>query len=352
MHHRTLGRTGLSVSELCLGTLNFGWSVDRVTSEQLLDRFVAEGGNFIQSAGLAPASPLQAGWTRFSESYVGDWLSESGLPRSKIVLSTRLSLAQPVVDGTSAVETLGLACDDSLRRLRTDYIDLLICHWHPAFSPLEALLEELTKRVQSGKIRYFGFAGFPFWRVMESIDRSTRKAFCRLEAFQADYSLLERDPVEREGLDLCRDYRIAFLARSPLAGGFLAARVVPQETARNERDRWLAQRYGNRRGLSVYSEVESIAAGRQASPAGVALAWVLRKPTVTSAVIGARSVMQLRQALEASGMALSHREILRLDGLSARSSTPKPYLSRGEFEQAKRSIAGRLAGRRIDRCRS
>lgn len=320
MKQRILGRTGLSVSEICLGTLNFGWATDRETSERLLDHFADNGGNFIQAAGLAPLAPARTNWTSFSEAYVGEWLRQTSIPRSQLVISSRISLNQPSPSGSDPLAALSRAVDESLRRLQTGYIDLLLCQWHPAFSPLDAVLGELTQLVQSGKVRYFGFSDFPLWRVMESIERSTRKPLCRVEAFQADYSLLERNPIERDAFDLCREYRLSFLARSPLAGGFLAARTNPGDPAPSERSRWLRQRYGNRRGYSVYSEVEAVAYEHQASSASVALAWVLKNPVVTSAIIGARTVSHLRDALHATRIDLSYGERHRLDAVSAASA--------------------------------
>ncbi|HTH09540.1 MAG TPA: aldo/keto reductase, partial [Acidovorax sp.] len=183
MKKRILGRTDIGVSELCLGTLNFGWKTNRETSFAILDHFRSEGGNFIQCNGVLPQLPDAATWIALSEIYVGEWLTRRAMPRREIFLATRASVHPP--RGMSGAEQLRQSCENSLQRLGVDHVDLLVCHSHSPSVPLDELLLEMTKLVQSGKVRYFAMERCPLWRVMESIDRARRKNFCRLEALQA-----------------------------------------------------------------------------------------------------------------------------------------------------------------------
>lgn len=323
MKKRLMGRTGIRVSELCLGTLNFGWSTNREQSHAILDHYYAAGGNFIQSSGLSLEPSLAPLWTSHSESYVGDWLTDRKIAREQVFISAAISLSNVGGDATPFSRRLASACEASLERLRSDYIDLLVCRWHPSFASVEEALHELTKLVQKGRIRYFGFAGLPLWRAVESVNLALRKTLCRLEAFQAPFSLLENGAQEQQ-FAFCEQYRVAFLAQSPLAGGFLAARHSFDTPPLDERARRLRSLYSNSQSLAVFSEVESIADARGVTPASVALAWTLHESTVTAAIVGAKNVWHVRDALRASEITLSSTERARLDA-AARKRRHTPY---------------------------
>ncbi len=312
MNKRTLGRTGIRVSELCLGTLNFGWGTNREESFAILDRYRADGGDFIQMSGVSLDATLAPDWTSFSEAYVGEWMRDRAVPRSTLFLSSVLSLTHSGEDGAVSSKAIVRACESSLARLGTDHLDLLLCRWHPSFARADEIIGELTGLVKSGRIRYFGLTGFPLWRAAGTLGLAQRTSLGRMEAFQAPYSLLENGPNEAQLLEFCAERRVALLAQSPLAGGFLAARYDLDSAALDERTRRLRATYGNRRGLAVYSEVESMADARGVAPASVALAWVLAQPVVTAAVIGAKNVWHLRDALRAGEITLTGAECARL----------------------------------------
>jgi aryl-alcohol dehydrogenase-like predicted oxidoreductase len=321
MNKRTLGRTGIRVSELCLGTLNFGWGTNREESFAILDRYRGEGGDFVQMSGVSLDATLAPDWTSFSEAYVGEWMRDRAVPRGSVFLSSVLSLTHSGEDGAVRSQAIARACESSLARLGTDHLDLLLCRWHPSFASADEVIGELTGLVRSGRIRYFGLTGFPLWRAVGTLGLAQRASVGRMEAFQAPYSLLENGPNEAQLLEFCAEHRVALLAQSPLAGGFLAARYDPEAAALDERTRRLRAAYGNRRGLAVYSEVESIADARGVAPATVALAWVLAQPVVTAAVIGAKSVWHLRDALRAGGITLTGEECTRLAGAAGAPAT-------------------------------
>ena len=297
---RILGRTGLKVSELCLGTKNFGWKTGEHESFAILDAYRAAGGNFIQSTGHCPGLLLGSGSITSSEEIVGRWWRSRGVPRRELVLATRVHFGRVSGDG-SLVTFARNRVRESLRRLRTSYVDLLIVEWSETLASSRELLDVFNVLIREGLARYIGAADFPAWRVAGMIGRAREENHCRMEVLQSDYSLLTRARFEPDAMSLCEDQRLGFLARSPLAGGFLCQRDHPG-AARRE---WLDQRYGNIYGDAALAALNKIAARHHASPARIALSWVLHNPAVTSAVAGVHSVTQLHDLLGAASLQLS-----------------------------------------------
>ena len=323
MKKRILGRTGIGVSELCLGTMNFGWATNREESTAILDRYHAAGGNFILCSAGDMADGRTPDWTTLPETYVGEWLGHAPARREDLLVASTITLSPGTDTAQAATERIAAACAASLRRLRSDHIDLLVCRWHPALAPLEPVVAGLTRLVQRGAIRYFGFAGFPLWRVVESVALAQRENLCRLEALQTPYSLLENAAKQEQTFQVCADYRVSFLAQSPLADGFLASRNLNDARPADARTRRLQALYGHARGLALLAEVEAIARSRGVSPAAVALAWVLDNAQVTTAVLGAQHPWQIDDAVTAAGLTLTARECERLR-VAARNHAANP----------------------------
>jgi aryl-alcohol dehydrogenase-like predicted oxidoreductase len=224
MNQRKFGRTGLSVSELCLGAMQFGWLTNSETSHGILDAYRAAGGNFIQTSTCGPAD-AGPGLCR-SEEIVGSWLQANPRARTDLVLSTRMRFARPVPGFRSGLaDSIRRQCEESLRRLHTSHLDLLVIEWSDALLPMDEVLGSIDDLVRAGKLRHVGASGFPVWRFMESLGRSARRGGCRLESFQADYSLLERAPFEPDAIELAREYRVALLA-IPIALSFYAVVIA------------------------------------------------------------------------------------------------------------------------------
>lgn len=337
MNFRPFGRTDLQVSELCLGTMHFGWKTDERTSLAILDAFRDAGGNFLQAATSIPdIHGLDLLATASAEKHVGRWIATRRVPRESLVLASRLILRDGERSDRSLAESLRATCERSLRRLRIDHLDLLLFEWNPHLVPLDRLSAALWPLVRDGLVRYVGASGFPAWRLMESMQASARGAFPRFEAVQHDFSLVARRMFETELADLCREKRLAFLARSPLAGGFLVDGPPrwPAWSAPGREVR-LRTRYNNHRSLSVRDVLDAIALSRGASVARIALAWVLAQPTVTSAVIGVTSTEQLANVLGATTLELSARELALLKNPAALTpsallGTDKPAPRAGE----------------------
>lgn len=312
MNQRKFGRTDLSVSELCLGAMQFGWLTNQATSLAILDAYRDLGGNFIQTStcGQSAAAP---GSCR-SEEIVGDWLRANPRLRDRLFLSTRINFQRPSPGYRAGLgEAVRRQCEESLRRLRTTHLDLLVCDWNDTLHPLDDLFSSIQDLVRAGKLRYVGAAGFPVWRFMESIGRSMRVGGCRFESFQADYSLLDRAPFEPEAMELAREYRVALLAQSPLAGGFLTGLYHHPQSPETARTRRLRERYGNVRGHAVLDTLEKIGSELGVTAAQVALAWVLTRHCVTAPMLGFVSPGQVREAVLATGLRLEPEHLIRLE---------------------------------------
>ncbi len=315
---RFLGRTGLKISELCLDTLNFGWKTDENAAFTMLDAYHAAGGSFIQAANHGPEFALPSVAATFSEEIVGRWWKSRPLRREDLFLATRVYVRPSPAGGAAAfAAVVREACRESLRRLQTDYVDLVLFEWNEGLVPMHVSLEAFNHAVRGGMARYIGAGGFPVWRVADSLGRAYLHSHCRFEALQADYSLITRARFEPEAMALCQEQRLGFFARSPLAGGFLSGGRdfgMGQHPARRDR---LVERFGNAYGEAALSVVADVAARHEVSSARVALAWVLHNPAVTSAVIGVQSVGQLQELLQAATLPLSTADLARLDHATA-----------------------------------
>ena len=309
MNKRKLGRTNLQVSELCLNTTKFGWQMDDDSSFALLDAYYTCSGRFLQSLGFCPNSAGAHVGDSSSEDIVGRWHRTRGIPRDALVLGTRMSFFRPPHGGSIAFANLiRESCEQSIRRLRTSHIDLLICDWDEHLLPLDDLLESVDRLIRAGLIRYAVAGGFPPWRVIDSLHRSGMRNHARFEALQGEYSLMTRARFEPEALAMCREHRLGFLARSPLAGGFLAKQTDSMPDASLDSS-WQSERFGSNVGDAVLNVLADIADKRLATPAQIALAWVLRNPHVSSALVTASSTRELRDLVRARTIALSNDEI-------------------------------------------
>jgi 1-deoxyxylulose-5-phosphate synthase len=309
MNKRKLGRTNLHVSELCLDTTKFGWSNDEASSFDLLDAYFTCGGSFLQSLGFCPNSAAAQSIVSDSEDIVGRWHDSRGINRDGLVLATRMSLFRPGYGGSVAFANLiRESCEHSLRRLRTTHVDLLICDWDEHLLPIEDVLESVDILIRAGLVRYAVAGGFPPWRVIDSLHRSGMGNHSRFEALQGDYSLMTRARFESEVLAICREHRLGFLARSPLAGGFLAQRPNSTDELIDFEPSWQSEHFDSNVGDAVLAALVEIADKRLASPAQIALAWVLRNLHVTSALVTASSTRELRELVRAASLRLSDDE--------------------------------------------
>lgn len=322
MNRRKLGRTDLHVSELGLNTAKFGSACDETSSLALLDAYYTTGGSFIQSLGFAPTSLLAQVAESPSEDIVGRWHETRGISRNSLVLASRVNFCRPAYGGSIAFANLiREATERSLRRLRTKHLDLIICEWDEHLAPVDDLLEAADMLIRAGLVRYAVAASFPPWRVVDSIHRSRARNHARFEAMQEDYSLVSRSRFEPEALSMCREHRLGFFARSPLAGGFLARRPVSSSELRNLDTGRESERFGKNMGNAVLQVLSEIADKRIATSAQIALAWVLRNPQVTSAVTSPIEARELRELVRAVDITLTAEET---GALTKVSTVPDP----------------------------
>jgi aryl-alcohol dehydrogenase-like predicted oxidoreductase len=315
MEHRRLGKTGLMVSELCLGCMTFGRELDEEGSKELVQRFLEVGGNFIDTADVYADG--------VSEEFTGRAVKDV---REDVVLATKVRF--PMGDGPNDVglsrKHVIAGCEASLRRLGTDYIDLYQVHAWDAATPLEETLSALTDLVRQGKVRYVGVSNFTGWQLMKALYVSELHGFEKFASLQPQYSLVERN-IEREILPVCREEGLGVIPWSPLGGGFLSGKYrrgeKPPQGSRIEEavesmeehwDRRATER--NWRTLDVIGEV-SEETGK--SCAQISLNWLLRQEGVTAPIIGARRMDQLEDNLGAAGWKLSEEQVARLSEASA-----------------------------------
>jgi aryl-alcohol dehydrogenase-like predicted oxidoreductase len=323
MKYRSLGSAGVKVSNLCLGAMTFGEAdeksfmhqvgADEATSHAVLDRALAAGINFIDTADVYGQDGL-------SERVLGNWFVARGT-RDKVVLATKFRFTMgdgPNRSGASRYRIVK-CCEDSLRRLKTDRIDLYQIHMQDITVPEEETLRALDDLVRAGKILYAGCSNYAAYRLMDSLWLSRTRNWTRFVTLQAQYSLIVRD-LEREHVPLCREMGLGILPWSPLANGFLTGKFErgkkPDGTTRlGVRDRFA--RYDLERNWKILEAVRAVASETGSTPAAVSLAWLLAKPQVTSVIFGARSIEQLDANLAAAELELSARHLEVLDKASA-----------------------------------
>jgi aryl-alcohol dehydrogenase-like predicted oxidoreductase len=310
MEYRNLGRTGLKVSELCLGTMQFGWTADETTSHEILSTAFEDGINFIDTADVysrwAEGNPGGV-----SENIIGDWMQKSSYDRSKIVLATKVRGGMgegPNDEGLSRAHILA-AVENSLRRLKTDYIDLYQTHWFDEKTPIEETLSALDDLVRQGKVRYVGCSNYPAWRLMQSLWYAERDRVARFDCIQPHYSLVHRAEFEGELAEVCRTYGIGVIPYSPLAGGFLTGKYKADGAEVDSQRAKGVQRYFSDRNWQLLEKMREIGtANGDKTISQVALAWLLSDETITSPIIGPRTMEQLRENLGAVGFRLSEQE--------------------------------------------
>lgn len=309
---RYLGRTGLKVSELCLGTINFGWKTDEASSFAILDDFHSLGGNFLQSASFTPRVLLPSTSPSFGEEVIGDWWTSRQVPRRDLVLSTRLHLTLPLIAGSNLRDVVCELTLGAMKRLKTDYLDLLMIEWDAKLLPMYQVIDAFHAAVHRCHVRYVGAANFPVWRVADGIAQAFRRNRSRMEVLQSEYSLMTRARYEPEAMSLCDEQKLGFIATSPLAGGFLTRRMRGPRLASAHTRAWPHEKFHNSYGDAALAAVADVAARHEASSAQVALAWVLHNRILTSAMLGVRSVAELRELVSAGTLELSSADVSQL----------------------------------------
>jgi aryl-alcohol dehydrogenase-like predicted oxidoreductase len=313
----TFGKTDLTVSNLCLGTMQFGWTADEPASFEVMDAFVEAGGNFIDTADIYSRwSPGNPGGV--SEEIIGRWMKARG-NREKLVIATKVRgemWGGRDGEGLSRAH-IERAVEDSLRRLQTETIDLYQCHWPDEKTPIEQTLAVFGELIATGKVTRIGASNYTAAQLREALDAAGARGLPAFGTLQPHYSLVHRSEYEGELEELCHDEGLGVIPYSPLEGGFLSGKYRPGQPLPKSARASNARKYMNEEGFAVLGAVEAIANERGTTIPAVALAWLLAKRTVTAPILGANSAAQLADLLPAAELALNPDEVQTLDGVSA-----------------------------------
>lgn len=351
-HYITLGRSGLRVSPLCLGTMTFGpdwgWGADEQDSVAILDRFLERGGNFIDTANVYTKG--------HAERIIGDHIGRHPARRDRVVIATKFAgnLYPGDPNGGGAHRKALLAqCEESLRRLQTDYIDLYWMHCWDETTPIEETLRALDDLVHAGKVRYIGLSDTPAWKCAQAQTIASFRGWTPVVALQLEYSLLERS-VEGELLPMSRELGLGVVPWSPLKSGVLSGKYAREQHGRHEpaRGPWVMSALDERT-YALLDELAKIANSVGSSVARVALSWVIHRKEVCSTSIGARTTAQLDDNLAALDLQLGPEHTRALDALTKpRLDFPaeflpstRPFVQGGTTIDARPSDPWRLAPR-------
>lgn len=319
MEYRKLGRTGLRVSEICFGTATFGWHTDQAEAHRMLDEFVGTGSNFVDTADYYSAW-AEGSYAGRSEEIIGEWFARSG-QRHEVVLATKVcSPVGPLPNdrGLSRRHIMD-AAEASLRRLKTDFIDLYQTHSMDNGTPIEETLRALDDLVHQGKVRYLGCSNYTAWRLCQALWASAVHGLARFECVQPYYNLIDRADFERELADLVRFENLAVIPYSPQAMGFLTGKhrglaAAPVDTRGTIDPRM--QTYFTDRNVQLLDAMEEIGRRHGKSLAQVSLGWLLTDPLITAPIVGARNWEQLKESVDATAFRLAPEEKARLDELT------------------------------------
>lgn len=318
MQSTNLGRTGLQVSRLCLGTMTFGWSADETTAHAIMDAAFDAGIYFFDTADIY-SMWIEGNSGGESEEIIGRWLKTKD--RRNLIVATKVRGRMwdgPNGDGLSRHHIIQ-AVEDSLRRLQTDYIDLYQTHWPDDDTPMEETMRALDDLVQAGKVRYLGTSNHPPSLLVESLWVSDKAGISRYDTLQPHYSMLHRKEYEQELVKVCEKNQIGVIPYSPLAAGFLTGKFTRENKSPDSTRAGgglIQQLLADDKAFDVMDKVREIADGYSVPVAQVALAWILAKETITSPIIGARTVTQLEEVVGAADLTLTESEIQTLDEVS------------------------------------
>ena len=318
MEYTYLGRTGLKVSRLCLGTMNFGPQTSENVSFEMMDQALDSGMNFFDTANVY-GRQFGEGLT---EQIIGRWLAQGGSRREQIVLATKVynGMGHGVNDRGLSAYHIRQACEDSLKRLQTDHIDLYQMHHVQRDTPWEEIWQAMEQLVREGKVLYFGSSNFAGWHIAKAQAAASRRNFMGLVSEQSKYSLNSR-MIELEVIPVCEDFGLGLIPYSPLGGGLLGGVLQKLEEGRRASQRMQNSVERHRTQLEAY---EDFCADMGEKPADVALAWLLHNPVVTAPIIGPRTMEQLVGSTHAVDINLSDDALNNLDEIWPGPGGPAP----------------------------
>lgn len=310
MDYTFLGRTGLRVSKVCLGTMNFGTYTTEADSHKIMNRALELGINFFDTANVYGAMGDSAGVGN-TEKIIGRWLAEDKSRRNKIVLATKVygKMGDGPNESKLSAYHIKKACEDSLKRLQTDHIDLYQMHHIDRDTPWDEIYQAMEQLVREGKIIYVGSSNFAAWNITEAFYKARERNFLGIVSEQSIYSLRNRH-IELEVIPACRAFGIGLIPWSPMGGGILCGVLEKAKEGRRTREAIQKSVEKLKPQLTAY---ENLCKEINQKPADVALAWVLSNPVVTAPIIGPRTVEQLEESVKALGLKLDESTTKKLD---------------------------------------
>jgi aryl-alcohol dehydrogenase-like predicted oxidoreductase len=315
MQKRQIGRSALQVAPLTFGGNVFGWTIDEATSFQLLDAFVSAGFNFVDTADVYSRwAPGNQGGE--SETIIGNWIKQRG-NRDKVIVATKVGGDMGQGKKDIGKKWILAAVENSLRRLQTDYIDLYQTHWDVEETPVEETLETYAELVRAGKVRVIGASNFSAARLKASLEASAKQGYPRYESYQPHYNLVEREGFEKELEPMCLGNQLGVINYFSLASGFLTGKYRSEADLGKSTRGGGAKKYLDPRGLRVLAALDAVAEEYHSTPASVAIAWLIARPSVTAPIASATSIGQLDSLIAATKLELSKEAIRRLDDASA-----------------------------------
>ncbi len=316
MDYRTLGRSPLKVSPICLGGNVFGWTVDEATSFSILDAWLDAGFNFVDTADVYSRwAPSHTGGE--SETIIGKWFKASG-KRDQVILATKVGM--DMGDGRIGLKQAYIrqAVEDSLRRLQTDRIDLYQAHQDDEETPLEETLEAFGMLVKEGKVRVIGASNYSAPRLQQALETSRKLGLPRYESLQPLYNLYDRAVFEQELERLCREHDVGVVSFYALAAGFLTGKYrKPADADKSPRGKGTIDSYLNERGRRILAALDTVAARTRSQPGQVAIAWLLARRSVTAPIASVSSLGQLKELEATLRIKVSAEDIALLDQASA-----------------------------------
>jgi aryl-alcohol dehydrogenase-like predicted oxidoreductase len=315
MELRELGRSGLKVSPVCLGGNVFGWTADEKASFAVLDAFTGAGGNFIDTADVY-STWIEGHQGGESESVLGRWMKARG-NRDRVILATKVG--SDMGRGRKGLKAgyIAQAVEDSLKRLQTDCIDLYQSHRDDLDTPQEETLEAYDKLIKSGKVRVIGASNFTAERLSSALAISAKNGLPRYESLQPEYNLYERDGYEAALEPLCAREKIGVISYFGLASGFLTGKYRSEaDLSKSARGEDIGP-YLNPRGFRILKALDAVAAETKSTPAQVAVAWLIARPSVTAPIVSATKVEQVQDLIKAIRLKLSADQVSALNAASA-----------------------------------
>ena len=315
MKKRKLGKTGMEISPLVFGGNVFGWTADQATSFKLLDAFVAAGFNSIDTADMYSRwVPGHTGGE--SETILGEWIKRSG-NRSKVIVATKVGIVMG--DGKKGLSRTHIlrSAEDSLRRLQTDYIDLYQSHLDDPETPLEETLGAYAELIKQGKVRAIGASNHKADRLALALETSKKTGLPAYQTLQPNYSLVERSEYESNLEPLCEKEGLGVINYYPLASGFLSGRYRSENDLAGKARAGNLKKYLNERGFRIIAALDQVAKKYNSTPAGVSLAWLLARPSITAPIVSATNLDQLKELVSSVELALDRDSIELLNKASA-----------------------------------